>query len=140
LVAWTFIRIAWGLDPLLLALAPAAPAGSLAIVSAARISGGGVMNGSWILGWQFATNYFARRQELISIYMGCYLNVTGVKRLLGPSLGGLLVGLLTRRGVLFVGGFFVMVSAYLAWRHAESEKANGRYPTFAEQERVDLAT
>jgi hypothetical protein len=139
LVAWTFIRIAWGLDPLLLAIAPSWPAGSLAIVLAARISRGSVMNGSWILGWQLATNYFARRRELTSVYMGCYLTVTGAQRLVGPLLGALLVGLVSRRGVLFIGGFFVMVSAFHAWRQAESERIDGRSPTFAEKERVDLA-
>ena len=139
LVAWTFIRIAWGLDPLLLALAPSWPAGSLAIISAARISRGGVMNGSWVLGWQLATNYFASRRELTSVYMGCYLTVTGAQRLVGPLLGAFLVGVLSRRGVLLLGGSFVMVSAFLAWRQAESEKVDGRYPTFADQERIDLA-
>ena len=140
LVAWTLIRVAWGLDPLLLAVAPSWPSGSLAIVSAARISRGSVMNGSWIMGWQLATNYFARRRELTSVYMGCYLTVTGAQRLVGPPLGAVLVGLLSRRGVLLLGGIFVMVSAFLAWRQAESEKIDGRYPTFADQEHVDLAT
>jgi MFS family permease len=140
LVAWTFIRIAWGLDPLLLAIAPSWPAGSLGIVAAARISRGSVMNGSWILGWQLATNYFARRREMTSVYMGCYLTVTGAQRLVGPPLGALLVGLVSRRGVLLIGGFFVMVSAFQAWRQAESERIDGRPPTFAEKERADLAT
>jgi MFS family permease len=139
LVAWTLIRIAWGLDPLLLAIAPSWPAG-LPVLMAARISRGSVMNGSWILGWQLATNYFARRRELTSVYMGCYLTVTGAQRLVGPLLGALLVGLVSRRGVLLIGGFFVMVSAFQAWRQAESERIDGRSPTFADRERVDLAT
>jgi MFS family permease len=134
LVAWTFIRAAWGLDPLLLALAPSYPAGSLPIALAARISRGSVMNGSWVLGWQLATNYFARRRELTSVYMGCYLTVTGVQRLIGPPLGALLLGVFSRREVLFIGGFFVMLSSLHAWRQAASERIDGRYPTFADKE------
>ena len=98
------------------------------------------MNGSWILGWQLATNYFARRRELTSVYMGCYLTVTGVQRLIGPPLGALMVELSSRREALFIGGSLVMLSAFHAWRQAESEKVDGHYPTFAEKERVDLAT
>ena len=94
------------------------------------------MNGSWILGWQLATNYFARRRELTSVYMGCYLTVTGVQRLIGPPLGALMVELSSRREALFIGGSLVMLSALHAWRQAESEKVDGHYPTFAEKERV----
>jgi Major Facilitator Superfamily len=140
LVAWAAIRVAWGLDPLLLALAPSWPAGSLGIAALGRMARGSVMNGSWILGWQLATNYFARRRELTSVYMGCYLTVTGVQRLVGPPLGALMADLMSRREALFIGGFLVMLSALHAWRQAESEKVDGHYPTFAEKERVDLAT
>ncbi len=140
LVAWAAIRVAWGLDPLLLAMAPSWPAGALWIAALGRASRGSVMNGSWILGWQLATNYFARRRELTSVYMGCYLTVTGVQRLIGPPLGALMVELSSRREALFLGGSLVMLSALHAWRQAESEKVDGHYPTFAEKERVDLAT
>jgi MFS family permease len=140
LIAWAAIRVAWGLDPLLLALAPAWPAGALWIAALGRASRGSVMNGSWILGWQLATNYFASLRELTSVYMGCYLTVTGVQRLVGPPLGALMADLLSRREALSIGGFLVMLSALHAWRQAESEKVDGRYPTFAEKERVDLAT
>jgi hypothetical protein len=140
LIAWAAIRVAWGLDPLLLALAPAWPAGALWIAALGRASRGSVMNGSWVLGWQLATNYFASRRELTSVYMGCYLTVTGVQRLIGPLVGALMVDLLSRREALFIGGSMVMLSALQAWRQAESEKVDGRYPTFAEKERVDLAT
>jgi MFS family permease len=140
LLAWAGIRVAWGLDPLLLALAPSWPAGSVGIAALGRLSRGSVMNGSWILGWQLATNYFASRRELTSVYMGCYLTVTGVQRLVGPPLGALMVGLMSRREALFIAGVLVIVSAFHAWRQAESEKVDGRYPTFAEKERVDLAT
>ena len=140
LLAWAAIRVAWGLDPLLLAMAPGWPAGSLWIAALGRAARGSVMNGSWILGWQLATNYFAKRRELTSVYMGCYLTVTGVQRLVGPALGALMVSVISRREALFVGGFMVMMSALHAWRQAQSEKVDGHFPTFAEKERVDLAT
>jgi MFS family permease len=140
LVAWAVIRVAWGLDPLLLALAPSWPAGALVIATVARVSRGSVMNASWILGWQLATNYFAMRRELTSVYMGSYLTVTGVQRLVGPPLGALMLSLVTRRDVLALGGFMVIVSALHAWRQAQSEKVDGRYPTFADKESVVEAT
>jgi hypothetical protein len=71
--------------------------------------------------------------------MGCYLTVTGLQRLVGPPLGTLLVGVISRRNVLVLGGLFVMVAAFHAWRQAESEKVDGRYPTFGDRERIDLA-
>jgi MFS family permease len=138
LVAWTLIRVAWGLDPLLLSLAPFWPAGAVAVAALARTIRGSVMNGSWILGWQLGTNYFASRRDLTSVYMGAYLSVVGVQRIVGPPLGAYLVGFMPRRDVLLIGGVFVLVSAVLARHQAEAEKVDGRYPTFADRERVDL--
>jgi MFS family permease len=140
LVAWAVIRVGWGLDPLLLALAAAFPAGSTALAVAGRTARGSVMNGSWILGWQIGTNYFAGRRDLTSVYMGAYLTVVGVQRMLGPPLGAFLAGSMPRRNVLALGGLIVLASAALAWRQAQSEKVDGRDPTFADRERVDLGT
>ena len=72
--------------------------------------------------------------------MGCYLTVTGMHRLVGPPLGTVKVGLVSHRGVLLIGGLFVMVSAVHAQRQAKSENVDGRYPTFADKECIDLTT
>jgi hypothetical protein len=138
--AWAAIRVAWGLDPILLALAPIWPSAALPTAVGARILRGGVMNGSWLLWWQLGTNYFALRRELTSVYMGLHISLNGVQRILAPALGACLAALTSRREVLIIGGLLVIASAVLAWRQAESEKGEGRYPTFADRERMDLAT
>jgi Major Facilitator Superfamily len=139
LIAWAVIRISWGLDPLLLALAPAWPAEALGIAVVARIFRGMVMNGSWILWWQLGTNYFAGRTELTPVYVGLHISLNGVQRICGPPLGAGLSSFLPRRGILAIGAFLVLIAAYLAWRQARAEKVDGQYPTFADKESADLA-
>ena len=70
--------------------------------------------------------------------MGLHISLNGVQRVCGPPLGAILGGLVSRRAVLLVGGLLVLCSALHAWRQAEAEKVDGRYPTFADAERGDL--
>jgi MFS family permease len=135
LIAWSLIRLGWGIDPLLLALSPIWPAGAMAIAATARLIRGGVMNGSYILWWELGGNYFATRRELTSVYVGASFSVNGVQRMVGPPLGAYLGSTLSRRAVLVIGGLLVLLAAYLARRQAEDEKVDGRYPTFADMER-----
>jgi MFS family permease len=134
LIAWSLIRLGWGIDPLMLALSPVWPAGSMAIAATARLFRGGVMNGSYILWWELGGNYFATRRELTSVYVGASFSVNGVQRMVGPHLGAYLGSALSRRSVLVIGGLLVLFAAYLARRQAEDEKVDGRYPTFADKE------
>ena len=134
LIAWSLIRLGWGIDPLLLALSPIWPAGAMAIAATARLIRGGVMNGSYILWWELGGNYFATRRELTSVYVGASFSVNGVQRMVGPPLGAYLGSVLSRRSVLVIGGLLVLFAAYLARRQAEDEKVDGRYPTFADKE------
>ena len=134
LIAWSLIRLGWGIDPLMLALSPFWPAGSMAIAATARMFRGGVMNGSYILWWELSGNYFATRRELTSVYVGASFSVNGVQRMVGPPLGAYLGSALSRRSVLVIGGLLVLLAAYLARRQAEDEKVDGRYPTFADKE------
>jgi MFS family permease len=134
LIAWSLIRLGWGIDPLLLALSPIWPPGAMAIAATARMFRGGVMNGSYILWWELGGNYFATRRELTSVYVGASFSVNGVQRMVGPPLGAYLGSVLSRRGVLIIGGLLVLLAAYLARRQAEDEKVDGRYPTFADEE------
>jgi MFS family permease len=134
LIAWSLIRFGWGIDPLLLALSPIWPAGAMAIATTARLIRGGVMNGSYILWWELGGNYFATRRELTSVYVGASFSVNGVQRMVGPPLGAYLGSVLSRRAVLVIGGLMVLLAAYLAFRQAEDEKVDGRYPTFADKE------
>jgi hypothetical protein len=134
LIAWSLIRLGWGIDPLLLALSPIWPPGAMAIAATARLIRGGVMNGSYILWWELGGNYFATQQELTSVYVGASFSVNGVQRMVGPPLGAYLGSALSRRAVLVIGGLMVLLAAYLARRQAEDEKVDGRYPTFADKE------
>jgi hypothetical protein len=134
LIAWSLIRLGWGIDPLLLALSSTWPASAMAIAAIARLIRGGVMNGSYILWWELGGNYFATRRELTSVYVGTSFSVNGVQRMIGPPLGAYLGSVLSRPAVLVIGGLLVLFSAYLARRQAEDEKVDGRYPTFAEKE------
>ena len=134
LIAWSRIRLGWGIDPLLLALSPFWPAGAMAIAATARLIRGAVMNGSYILLWELGGNYFATRRELTSVYAGASFSVNGVTRMVGPPSGAYLGSVLSRRSVLVIGGCLVLLAAYLARRQAESEKVDGRYPTFADKE------
>jgi hypothetical protein len=134
LIAWSLIRLGWGIDPLLLALSSIWPAGAMAIATTARLIRGGVMNGSYILWWELGGNYFATRPELTSVYVGASFSVNGVQRMVGPPLGAHLGSVLSRRSVLVIGGVLVLLAAYLARRQAEDEKVDGRYPTFADKE------
>jgi MFS family permease len=134
LIAWSRIRLGWGIDPLLLALSPFWPAGAMAIAATARLFRGGLMNGSYILWWELGGNYFATRRELTSVYNGASFSVNGVQRMVGSPLGAYLGSVLSRRSVLVIGGLLVLLAAYLAHRQAEDEKVDGRYPTFADKE------
>ena len=88
LIAWSLIRLGWGIDPLLLALSPIWPAGAMAIAATARLIRGGVMNGSYILWWELGGNYFATRRELTSVYVGASFSVNGVQRHGRAAAGG----------------------------------------------------
>ena len=134
LIAWSLIRLGWGIDPLVLALSPIWPGGAMAIAATARMIRGGVMNGSYILWWELGGNYFAARPELTSVYVGASFSVNGVQRMVGPPTGAYLGSVLSRRSVLVIGGLMVLLAAYLARRQAEDERVDGRYPTFADME------
>ncbi len=71
--------------------------------------------------------------------MGAYLTVVGIQRMVGPPLGALLTDAISRRAVLALGGVIVLGSSALAWFQAQSEKVDGRYPTFTDRELADPA-
>jgi Major Facilitator Superfamily len=135
LLAWSIIRASWGIDPLLLAIAPFWPSAAIMIAAVARIFRGGVMNGSWVLWWQLGSNYFAKRKDMTSVYNGLLFSLNGVQRIGAPSLGAYLSAAFSRREVLIIGGCLVLLSALYTRLQARAEKHDGRYPTFTEKER-----
>jgi Major Facilitator Superfamily len=134
LLAWAIIRASWGIDPLLLAVAPFWPSGAIWIAMAARMFRGGVMNGSWVLWWQLGSNYFTKRKDMTSVYNGLLFSLNGVQRIAAPTLGAFIGAALSRREVLVVGGCLVLLSSLYTWCQARSERIDGRYPTFTDNE------
>lgn len=123
--AWRWIRLGWGLDPLLLAVTPllAALAPTLAFVVAllARTSRGVVMGGSWILWWQVGVTHFALPGADTTRYQGMVLFVNGLARLVGPVAGALLLQSTGLEVVFLVGGALVLLSALLSSRQLARE-------------------
>lgn len=108
--AWAAIRIGWGLDPLLLALAPLVPYPVFAILMA-RFSRGVVMGGSWILWWQIGINSIAVSSGDTSRYMGVLIFMNGIIRLIAPPLGALIIYHGSYEMLFIIGGLGVLVSA-----------------------------
>jgi len=130
--AWSWIRTGWGLDPVLLGLAPfvamASPLGALALATAGRLSRGSVMGGSWVLWWQIGVTHFAPPGGDTTRFLGIILFLNGLTRALAPAFGAWLLGYTSRAGTLLVGGVIVLgAAAHAAWR-ARRER---RDPTLA---------
>jgi hypothetical protein len=124
--AWRWIRLGWGLDPVLLAAAPGlavfSPSGALALVFTARIFRGLVMGGSWLLWWQVGVCHYARRGADTTRYQGMALFVNGLARLAGPTIGALLLHSASIEVVLLTGGGTVLLSAWLSSRELARER------------------
>jgi hypothetical protein len=137
--SWRWIRLGWGLDPLLLAATPVvmalSPALALGLASMARVIRGVVMGGSWILWWQVGVNHFAPLGGDTTRYQGMVLFINGFARLLGPLVGAWV--LLTGRieGVFVLGGLVVLLSALLSSRELSSERKDPRLATMARFEK-----
>ncbi|MBI5536103.1 MAG: MFS transporter [Deltaproteobacteria bacterium] len=133
--SWRWIRLGWGLDPLLLAATPAimawSPPMALAVASLARVVRGTVMGGSWILWWQLGVNHFAPLGSDTARYQGMVLFINGFARLLGPLVGAwvLLAGRI--EGVFVLGGLVVLLSALLSSRELARERKDARLATMA---------
>jgi hypothetical protein len=132
--AWALIRLGWGLDPLLLAGAcglaglhsiwPVIPA------VCGRISRGSVSGGSWILWWQVGVNHFAKPGGDTTRYLGLMFFVNGFARLLGPTVGALMLQAQCPLGAIFgVGGAVVLVSAWLSWARFLKERGDHHLST-----------
>jgi MFS family permease len=137
--AWRWIRLGWGLDPLLLAITPllAALAPPLAFFVAllARASRGVVMGGSWILWWQVGVTHFAPPGKDTTRYQGMALFVNGLARLVGPVAGAWLLQATDLEAVLLAGGALVLLSALLSSRELAREANDPRLATIEQFER-----
>jgi MFS family permease len=131
--AWSWIRLGWGIDPLLLALTPAlmlvAPPLALAVAGLARVARGLVMGGSWILWWQVGVNHFAPPGGDTSRYMGILLFANGIARLIGPIMGAWLLSASSLQSVFLLGGGVVILSSLLSFRQLHRESVHRQFAT-----------
>jgi hypothetical protein len=136
---WRWIRLGWGLDPVLLAATPGlavfSPMGALALVFTARVFRGLVMGGSWLLWWQVGVCHFARPGADTTRYQGMALFVNGLARLTGPIVGALLLHSASIEVVLLAGGSVVLLSAWLSSRELAREENHPELSTIERFER-----
>jgi hypothetical protein len=133
--AWAWIRLGWGMDPILLACAPFAasvfsPAAHI-LTSTARISRGIVSGSSWILWWQVGVAHFAPPGEDTTRYQGMLLFINGFARILAPATGAWLLHNGSMTGVLLLGGSLVLLSSLLSLFKYRSERNDERLSTIA---------
>jgi MFS family permease len=140
--AWTWIRLGWGLDPLILAVtAPAAllyPPLLFVVPVLARTSRGVVQGGSWILWWQIGVNHFAPTEQDTSRYMGALIFMNGVARLAAPLAGAWIYHRCSAEAAFVIGGALVMLAALLSAREARREEADPTLATMADFEQRHL--
>jgi hypothetical protein len=102
-VAWM-----WGLDPILMALAPFWP-----VITFGRAVRGPAMVGSLVLSSDTGVHSFARPGPDTSRYIAVLFLVNGFARLLAPSATALVAGHLSHRMILFCGGLAMVVAGGL---------------------------
>ncbi len=140
--AWKWVRLGWGLDPLLLAMAATTgtivPGALLGLPIVGRLSRGMSMGGSWILWWRIGINHFAPPGADTSRYMGIFTFMNGVMRLSAPLLAAWLLVHLTRSGVLLIGAIGVLLSAFHAGWEARRERRLEHPTTMADFEAMHL--
>jgi hypothetical protein len=118
------VMLLWGADPTLLAIAPFL----LPVVVLARIVRGPATVGSMVLSVYTGVHRFAKPGPETSCYMSALFLVNGVARLLAPSASALVVGHLSHRGVLLVGGLAVLTASALFFRMAKQDSHEASFP------------
>jgi MFS family permease len=106
--SYGLVGLLWGLDPVLLALAPILPG-----IAVARIVSGPAAVGSTVLHNYTAVHAFAKPGPETSYYMGTLFFFNGVARLLAPSATAVAVGFMSHRLILLTGGLCVMLAGLL---------------------------
>ncbi len=139
-IAWAWVRLGWGLDPLLLAASTACVPllGPEVVLLAvlARICLGAVQGGHWILWWQIGVAYYAKPGADTSRYQGILVFVDGITKMTAPALGALI---LAQSGsslelLFLIGGIGVLLSGVISLLQARHERRDAHLTTTAEYE------
>jgi hypothetical protein len=133
--AWGWVRFGWALDPIILSVVPLTAltfsSGAVALATLARMCRGTTMGGSWLLWWRIGVNHFAPPGAETSRYMGVYIFLNGIMRLVAPIVGGWLIYRFSRSGMLAIGGVGVLVASMHAFWEASREKPDPRFATIS---------
>jgi hypothetical protein len=145
-IAWAWVRFAFGIDAVLLALTPwvmlslsSAPItlsssvtvslSSLAMMLPVlgRILRGGAQGGWWVLWWQIGITHFAPPGEDTSRYAGIMVFLNGLIRMIAAAAGmGLAILAILPMDFLWVGGLGVAASGgYSLWQAARERREHG---------------
>lgn len=139
-IAWTWVRLGWALDPLLLAasttLLPVLGTEVVLLAVLARVCLGTVQGGYWILWWQIGVAYYAKPGADTSRYQGILVFVDGMTKMTAPALGAwILAQPGSSRELLFlIGGTGVLLSALFSLLQARYERRDAHLLTTAEYE------
>jgi MFS family permease len=108
--AQAVVMLLWGLDPVLLAIAPH----SWPVVVIARMIRGPALVGSMVLAVYTGVHRFARPGPDTSFYMSALFLVNGIARFSAPIAAALLVGHVSHRTILLSGGLVVLAASALS--------------------------
>jgi hypothetical protein len=138
-IAWAWIRFAWGLDALLLAVTPlVAPFVPLAIwilPVVGRMLRGSVQGGQWVMWWQIGVTHFAPPGEDTSRYSGMMVFLNGITRFAGSGAAIALAAFgVTPVTLLVVGGLGVIAAGVYSLWQAGADRKEHQPETIAEFE------
>jgi len=107
--SYSLVALLWGMDPILLAAAPS----FWPTVILARIARGPATLGSMVIAFFTGVHSFTRPGSDTSRYMAAVFWVNGVARLTAPLAGALMLGFISRRAILILGGMGVVAASAL---------------------------
>ncbi|HLK68999.1 MAG TPA: MFS transporter [Bryobacteraceae bacterium] len=108
--SYATVMMLWGLDPVLLAIAPHV----WVAVIGARIARGPAMVGSMVLNVYTGVHRFAPPGPDTSFYMSALFLVNGIARFASPIAAALLVGHMSHRLILLSGGLVILLASGMA--------------------------
>jgi len=110
--SYSLVALLWGMDPVLLAAAPS----FWPTVIAARIARGPATLGSMVICFYTGVHSFARPGSDTSRYMAALFWVNGFARLLAPMTAAIMLGFISRRAILIIGGMGVLAASAMFFR------------------------
>jgi hypothetical protein len=126
----------WSMQPLLLFTGPSiAAATGLPFELTVYVAYGmmGLAQGGSTLIWGLGAMYFADRQD-VPVYMGVHTGLTGLRRMLAPLVGAVIVSQYSFNAVFGVAWGLQLLAVAMVFTLARFESHGGRLEPFAERE------